>query len=71
MSIEDTATANGAGWQGLPQDKSITGDQHDWLGELEAHKTNSSRLNRFVAVERNRCHGLGCECVEVNVCAML
>ena len=53
MGIEDTAAADGAGRRGLSQDKSVSGHQHDRLGELEAHKANGSRLNCFVTVERH------------------
>ena len=71
MGIEDSTAADGAGRQWLSQDKPVAGYQHDRFGKPEAHKTQRSRLNCFVTVEKHRCHGLGSECVEVNACAML
>src|ERR1035438_5887146 len=70
MGVKDTSPANCSSGRRLPENKPVAGDQHDLLGELDAHQANRSRLNCFMAIQRNARHRLGGERVEMNTCAM-
>ncbi len=50
MGVEDHPSPDGAGRQGLAQNKSVAGNQHDRLGELDARNAGRSGLRGLITV---------------------